>query len=115
MDSEDSGPRRFVNFVFVLLLMLVQLDILDYAASGDQAETVRKVSYAVDNEKEGADEPREAYYYKIRPVFPAPRLFFSMIPEMVPLRLGASLISEILLYFSLNNRYTHIVCCVYLI
>ena len=108
MDSEDSGPRRFIHLMFVLLVLLVQLDILECSAFKDQVKPVARAYY-------DADEPRESYYYKVRPVFSAPRLFFSIVPEIVPAYLGTILSVETPSYFPLDNRHTHMICCVYLI
>ncbi|WP_301911731.1 hypothetical protein [Odoribacter laneus] len=115
MDSEDSGPRRFIHLMFVLLVLLVQLDILECSAFRDQVKPVAKAYYSADEGKEDADEPRESYYYKVRPVFSAPRLFFSIVPEIVPAYLGTILSVETPSYFPLDNRHTHMICCVYLI
>ena len=38
MDSEDSGPRHFIHLMFVLLVLLVQLDILECSAFRDQVK-----------------------------------------------------------------------------
>ena len=42
MDSEDSGPRRFIHLMFVLLVLLVQLDILECSAFRDQVKPVAR-------------------------------------------------------------------------
>ncbi len=114
MDSEDSGPRCILSFLFTLLVLLIQLDVWECMACSYPSDTAVIVCN-IDPEDECEDEFRRSYHYNLRSAFPVPRLLFSVVFREGPVSGLTGGKWNLPVYASVYNNRTYAVCCVYLI
>ncbi len=115
MDHDDSSARCFFNYIFILLVLLVQLDVLEYPVYNYLQNTTPTAYCASDNEQDGEEEAGESYYYHIRLLLTDLRLFAVTLPDPETIRLVQPRGENKPLYPPFPNRQTHAICCVYLI
>ncbi len=115
MDNGDSGPRRFINFILVLLVLLVQLDVLEYAVSSQEKFSDSLKYGAVGNDREESEDADESYYYPFRSCFAFPLTETVTAGGYVPAQVRGGWSPGLFVSLPRISRHTYAVCCVYLI